>query len=287
MTRAQAQWLLLGVSLLAALGWPVTKIGIQYFEPMTFMGLRFLAVGVLLLPWALPGFAWPAFRDSCIIGLTMIASTTLWVIAVDSAEDLGLAGFVIAMGMVLSPLYSHFLYGERVDRRFWIRLAITAAGGLLMVSEFKLDNFLLFVGAAALFGWQITLISHQGKSHNTVTVGFGQMVTIGVGLLALGIVFEDPSHLRDVSVEGWQWLIFAGIGLTAARFLLQIKAQRHVSHQDASFLLNLESVFVLAVTWWWFDEQHGLWALAGAAFVFVGAAWPIRARQITPTKKPA
>ena len=276
MSANQARLLMLGVALLAAFGWPVTKIGIGYFEPMTFMGLRFLAVALLLAPWALRSFAWPTFRDSCVIGLTMIISTVLWVTAVDTAENLGLAGFIIALGMVLSPLYSHFFYDESVDRRFFVRLAITCAGGLLMVSEFKLDNFLLFVGAAAMFGWQITLISHQGKTSDTVTVGFGQMLTIGVGMLVLAALFETPSSMADVSADGWWWLALAGIGLTASRFLLQIKAQRHLSHQDASFLLNLESVFVLVVTWWWFDEQHAIWALIGAAFIFIGAAWPKR-----------
>ena len=286
MTRPQARLLLLLVAFLAAWGWPVTKIGLDYFEPLAFMGMRFLAVGLLLIPFAIRRFDWRAFRASCLIGVVMLISTVLWVLAVARSSELGLAGFVIAAGMVLSPLYSQWFFGERVGTGFKRRLALALGGGALMAPDFHLDNFLLFAGAAVAFGWQITLINHQARGADTVTVGFGQMLTTGAGLLAVSLVVEPVAQFSDATLDGWLWLGLAGVALTGARFLLQIKAQRGLNHQDSSFILNLESVFVLAVTAVIFGETHTWVALVGAALVFAAAM--LSATEKAPdTKKPA
>lgn len=264
---------MVGVALLAAFGWPVTKVGLDHFEPFMFMGIRFFLVGLCLAPWALRGFEWRSFGTSCVTGITMIFSTVLWVLAVDGANELGLAGFIIAVGMILSPLYSHLFFGERVNGHYWIRLGIAVVGGALLAPDFKIDNFLLFAAAAFCFGWQMTLINRQVKSANTLTVSFGQMLTIGAGMLVLSLIFEDPSALAQVEAEGWFWVLGIATGLTGLRFVLQIKGQRHLNHQETSFLLNLESVFVLLVTAVWFGEGHSMIALIGGALVFWAAVW--------------
>lgn len=262
---------MLGAAFLASWGWPVTKIGLTHFEPMGFMGVRFLAVGLILLPFALKTFEWRSFRASCLIGVVMVVSTALWATAVQRSTELGLAGFVVAVGMVLSPLYSHWFFNEPVSAGFKRRATLALAGGALMAPDFQLDNFALFAGAAIAFGWQITLINHQTRGANTVTVGFGQMLTTGAGLLTLSAVFEPTAQFSQASAAGWAWLLVAGVGITCSRFMLQIKAQRHLAHQDASFILNLESVFVLIVTAMVFGEEHSWIALAGAGVVFGSA----------------
>lgn len=271
LSLVQAQSLAVFVALLAAFGWPVTKIGLEYFDPFMFMGIRFFLVGCILAPFALRNFEWASFRASCLIGLTMIASTVLWVLGIDGAEDLGLAGFVIALGMIISPLYSHFFYNQPVDSSYRWRLLLAILGGLLMAPDFKLDNFVLFAAAALCFGWQITLISRQTQGADTITVSFGQMLTIGVGMLVLSALFEPLNQLNQAGWDGWLWVLGLGVGLTGLRFVLQVKAQKYLNHQNSSFLFNLESVFVLLVAAVIFDESHSLLALAGAALIFWAA----------------
>lgn len=106
-TRFPAELLLVVTTLLAAGGWVFSKQAIQELPPFGFIGLRFIAASLCLLPFCLNALK-QASRQACLqsmgVGVLLAASLFCWIHAISISDTLGEGAFIMSLSMLFVPL---------------------------------------------------------------------------------------------------------------------------------------------------------------------------------------
>jgi drug/metabolite transporter (DMT)-like permease len=255
------------VAILAAGGWCVTKLGLAYFDPVSFMLLRFLLAGVVISTFFVSRLDISAVKQSLIPGLIMGVALVMWVFGVDTAEQMGMAGFLITAGIVLSPIYSHLFFNDPLRRSYWGKVFVSLLGAGLMAPEFSIDSFFLFLSAAILLGVHLSVQSHRSKSIDLRSYSAGQFFAVGAVFCVAFTFYHEKTSVPDVGIVGWALVCLSATIFTAFRFVLQVLAQKYLTHQDSSFILNLECVFLILFSVILWGETYALSAILGALCV--------------------
>ena len=124
-------------------GFIVSRFGMPYSEPMTFLSLRFLGVCVLMLPiifWK--NIAWPSKAQ--IIHIAVAGSLIqfgylagVW-ISVRAGMPAGLSSLIVGLQPILTALFAYFI-AEKITSRQWIGLLFGLLG-VVMVLSAKLNT---------------------------------------------------------------------------------------------------------------------------------------------------
>ncbi|MBZ0287697.1 MAG: DMT family transporter, partial [Anaerolineae bacterium] len=120
--------------LLWSTGFIASKYGLPYAEPFTYLSIRFLFAGVLLLGIAIATRArWPSRPiDAINIGISGVLLHGVYLSGVFHAIHLGLpaglASLIVNLQPVLTSIFAQILLKERVVTRQWIGLALGLAG---------------------------------------------------------------------------------------------------------------------------------------------------------------
>ena len=256
------------VMLIAAMGWFFSKQGIRYFEPFEFMAIRFSIGTAFLL-----GFAWQRrwlwgdIVAGLRVGSVFFVSMVFWILALERStmQGIGLGGFIITLGVVVSPIIGFWLFSEPFGRGYWWALALAVLGGVLMAPGFQVHSLYLFIAAATLLGLYMTLMTRASRHNDPVVISIVGFVLLVAGMTVLSAVFEQ--HQPVGSWHGWGWVVLSGAVATALRFLLQARVQGRLVQSEASLIMNLEGVAVvlIAVTFTGVSYHWIQWA--GAALV--------------------
>ena len=103
----KADFLLLVVTLLAAISWMFSREAVLAMPPLLFMSLRFLLASLLLSLVAFPQLArlttgqlWRCIRVGLVFGVAMC----FWVLGLAFATHVGEGAFLTSLGVVLVPV---------------------------------------------------------------------------------------------------------------------------------------------------------------------------------------
>lgn len=127
-------------------GFIVTKAGLPYAEPLTFLLLRFAIVAALMLPVALAGGArWPRGAMAlhvAVVGILIHAGYLGGVyVAISRGIPAGLSALIVGAQPLLMALMAWPMAGERVARVQWLGLALGFLGvGLVMADRLGFGN---------------------------------------------------------------------------------------------------------------------------------------------------
>jgi len=124
-------------------GFIVSRFGMPYSEPMTFLSLRFLGVCVLMLPiifWK--NITWPSKTQ--IIHIAVAGSLIqfgylagVW-ISVRGGMPAGLSSLIVGLQPILTALFAYFI-AEKITSRQWVGLLFGLLG-VVMVLSAKLNT---------------------------------------------------------------------------------------------------------------------------------------------------
>jgi len=124
-------------------GFIVSRFGMPYSEPMTFLSLRFLGVCVLMLPiifWK--NITWPSKTQ--IIHIAVAGSfiqfgylAGVW-ISVRGGMPAGLSSLIVGLQPILTALFAYFI-AEKITSRQWVGLLFGLLG-VAMVLSAKLNT---------------------------------------------------------------------------------------------------------------------------------------------------
>ncbi|RYF24741.1 MAG: DMT family transporter [Comamonadaceae bacterium] len=200
LSRRQLTILVL-LTLVWGLNWPVMKLGVTGFPPLTFRALS-LGLGLPLLAAALVGlrvpFAVPRAYWLPLAGLGL-ANMVVWhVLAILAIPELS-SGRAAILGYTM-PIFSALLgaacFGERLAPRAWAGVA-AAAGGVMLLLWHELSalggrpfGVLLMLSAAA--GWALgtQLLRRSAIPLPTLTLSFWMTVQTLAVLIVLSVLFE-------------------------------------------------------------------------------------------------
>jgi len=124
-------------------GFIVSRFGMPYSEPMTFLSLRFIGVCVLMLPiifWK--NITWPSKTQ--IIHIAMAGALIqfgylagVW-ISVRGGMPAGLSALIVGLQPILTALFAYFI-AEKITSRQWVGLLFGLLG-VVMVLSAKLNT---------------------------------------------------------------------------------------------------------------------------------------------------
>ena len=156
--------------------------------------------------------------------------------------DVGKAGFLTAMYIVIVPVLSFFMT-RKAALRIWIGTAL-AAGGLYFLSidgrwQLERGDFLLIL-CAFLFAMHILSIDRFTARADGVELSCLQFLTAGVLGIIFGVVKEGLA--MELSREGMLSIAYCGIMSSGVAYTFQVLGQQGADPAAASLILSLESV---------------------------------------------
>jgi drug/metabolite transporter (DMT)-like permease len=273
--------------LLWASGFVVTKLGVAFAEPFTFLFYRFAVATLLLLGIALAtGAPWPRSRryigHIAVVGLLLQASYLGGVYAaIDLGIPAGISALIVGMQPVLTAVAVGPLLGERVSARQWLGLALGFAGIMLVLWQ-KL-NF----DGAHLAGIAWNVVGLLGITFATLyqkrycsdldwrSGGFIQYFAAAIACYVMTFVTGETGVI-DWSLEifvAYSWLIFV-LSIGAVSLLGWLIRRGEASRVASVFYLVPPTAALMG--WLMFGETLGPLALLGMAAAVAGVALVMR-----------
>ncbi len=268
--------------LLWSSGFIAAKIGLGHAETLTFLGLRYFVVTLLMTCVALAmGAPWP--KSWLEVGHIAVAGALLqalyfggvW-LAMGMGVGAGVAALIVCMQPILTAAVVGPLLGERVTRRQWFGLILGFTGVALVVAR-KLS---LGLGSVEGMAWAfVGLLGitfgtlYQKKFCAEMDPRSGSAIQFFVAALLispLALIFEDGViHWTPAFVAALAYMVVF-LSLIAMVLLTILIRRGAVSRMTSMFFLVPPVATLLGYLI--LDEPVGPVALAGMAVAVVGVA---------------
>ncbi|MDX1803369.1 MAG: DMT family transporter [Alcanivorax sp.] len=287
----KADFLLVIVTLLAAVSWMFSKEAVLSMPPLLFMALRFGLAAILLAMAAhrqLRYLNWHQIMRGVRVGLVFAAGMSSWVMGLAGGTNLGEGAFLTSLGVVLVPVVARLFFAEPVPGSTWLALPVAAAGLALLSLEhgLKLEaGQLYFVAAASIFAIYFNLNTRAANPLTRQHADGGhrnhpRIPALALTTLVLGTVSVVTACLSAWR-ESWQtvangvssmlllWVLLSAVIGTALRFLLQTYAQSLSLHSHGVVIMVLEPMWTALIAALWFGETMTASQLAGCSLIFL------------------
>ena len=265
---------------LAALIWGTAfvaqSVGLDYVGPFTFNACRYVIGSAVLFPLILLGkrrtggklISRDDLRAGAACGFFLAVASNLQQAGI-MTTDVGKAGFLTAMYIVIVPVL-HFFLTRRSSLRLWISAAIAAAGlyFLSISGSWSLETGdILLILCAFMFSLHILCIDHFSGTSDGVTVSCLQFQTAAVLSWAGALLTETV--LWDTIRQAGPAILYAGVFSCGVAYTLQIIGQKGADPGPASLILSLESVVSVAAGFLFLGQALTVRELLGCALMFL------------------
>ncbi len=268
--------------LLWSSGFIAAKVGLAHAEALTFLGLRYALVTVLMLGVALAMRApwptsWRQVGHIAIVGVMLqaIYFGGVW-LAMGKGVGAGVAALIVCLQPVVTAAMAGPLLGERVSKRQWLGFALGLAGVALVVSH----KLTLGLGTAEGMAWAFvgllgitsgTLYQKKFCTHMDSRTGAVSQFIVATALITpLALMFED-------GVIHWTPALIASLAYVAvflsliSMILLTVMIRRGEASRMTSLFFLIPPMAAL-LAYLILDEPVGLMTLAGMAVAVVVVA---------------
>ena len=288
---AKQLWLLIVLTVVWGLNWPVMKLGIAGMPPLQFrtlsmwLGLPVLALALVVMkvPFAMPRKHWPE--------LLLLAATNMfiWHVCIILAIQSLSSGRAAILGYTM-PIFSAILgaifFASVMTKRNWLGVAAAALGvALLLWHEMmglsgKPLGVALALTAAATWALGTQLLRRTKIDSPTLTISFWMTVLACVVMTALTVTFERDAWVMP-SRTSWFAIVYNAVlvfGFAHAAWFYLARTLPPVASTLSVMFIPILGVFVGA--YWLGEVLHWQdWAAVGLMVVAIGSV-------LAPTKTP-
>jgi drug/metabolite transporter (DMT)-like permease len=282
-TRRQADLMLLLATALWGSSFVAVKSALADATPFAFLTVRFgaaalaLAPGTPFLPRPRGRELWGGLLLGALVAVGFISQTAGLVITTPSRS-----AFIVAVSSILAPVIALALLGRRPHWFMVAALAIATLGIYLLtapdVGGLNRGDLLTLV-CAACFGGQIVAVTELSRQYDARRLVWMQVaVTAGLAALAALSLERPRIHWTPAFVGA---LIYTVAFASTICFVLQARAQRHMSSARAALIFCFEPLFAAVTSWLVLGERLSLLQWLGGAVILGGmvlAELPLRAR---------
>ncbi len=261
--------------------WYFIKVGLNYFSPFLFAGVRFLIAGGLLcgilfmkgekVPRGAP--VWKYMIFSSFLQITFPYAGVFWG---EQFISSGLSAVLNSSIPLFVALLAHFtLVHERLTIPKIIGLCVSFAGILIIFKNDLAGNAAMVMGGLAMIGSAFSsacanvYAKHQGASLNPLVTVAVLLSCGGIALTAFSLVVEPQSR--------WLWtgesifaLLFLSIFGSLLAFIGLYWLIKHIDVTKASLLSFVTPIIAVIIGTVALDEQVGFHTLLGTACIFIG-----------------
>lgn len=276
MTRVRANLLLLTAGAIWGMGFVAQSTAMAAIGPFLFIGLRFTAATMAMLPFAvmesrraaepLDNPSWKAF---VFIGVLLFLGM--------AAQQVGLltttvtnSGFLTGLYVVFTPILLVVLFRQWPHGIIW-PAAFMAIGGIWLLSDAQAAGFrigdALTIICAVFWALQLIFIAKYAISTGRpVTLAVTQFAVCGVCGIVIAIALE-PIAGQSI-VQAMPEILYAGVFSGGIAFTLQAIGQRHTTAAQAAIFLSSEAVFAALFGAIFLGERLSSWGFLGCALIF-------------------
>jgi drug/metabolite transporter (DMT)-like permease len=292
-TLSSRQWLLLILlTLVWGLNWPVLKIGVTGFPPLTFRSLCLwlgtpilgLALMAMKVPFRIPRAHW---RELWVLAVfNMFIWHAMIIIAVQSLSSgrAAILGYTMPM---FSALLGAWFFGDQLAKRAWTGVAAASLGVVLLLWH-ELSNLsgrptgvLLALAAASTWALGTQMLRRTRMPVSTLAISFWMtLMTTGV-MSVLALVFESDQWVAPTP-SNWFAIVFNAVlvfGYAHAAWFYLARSLPPVASTLSVMLIPVLGVFSGAV--WLGEVLHWQdWAAVGLMTASIACVlWPQKDRQ--------
>jgi drug/metabolite transporter (DMT)-like permease len=259
-------------------GFIVSRFGMPYSEPMTYLSLRFLGVCLLMVPlifWK--KIPWPSFSQTvhiaiagCLIQFGYLGG--VWT-SVKADMPAGLSSLIVGLQPVLTAVIAYFL-AERLSKIQWLGMVLGLVGVLLVLYAKLHTNgvtpFNILLNVLALFCITLgTIYQKKYCSNFDLRMGsFIQFMTSAILSSACALMFETREITWSHEMIGsLVWAILCiSIGAMSLWFLLI----RSGNATQVSSLMYLTPATTAFFAWIFFREPLTPFIIFGTLVTTLG-----------------
>lgn len=277
------------ILLLTALIWGSSFVaqttGMEHVQPFTFMGIRTVLGGLVLIPVILfqrrmqpkaqrraPEVQRQIDRMSLIggicCGLVLCIAGDLQQFGMTTTSP-GKAGFITSLYIVIVPLLGIFI-GKKIPKIVWFCVAAALFGFYLLcvTEQFTISTGdLLVLCCAFFFSIHIMVIDHfSEKGIDGVLMSCVQFLVAGGISLILMFALESPTWAHIFTARSS--ILYSGVMSCGVAYTLQILGQKRTDPTSATLLMSLESVFAALSGWLILHQSFSLREFLGCVLVF-------------------
>lgn len=272
MKSINGELLFLGVTILAAAGWVLSKLALDGFQPFTFMAVRFFIAAVVLALLCLPqlrSLNKNQIARCALTGLLFGSTLMLWVKGLAHTSLIGESAFIISLAVMLVPVFGFFIFSEKIPAILFVSLVPAIAGLALLTLE---NKFRLEVGQwyfiAATFGFalHLNMSSHFVKGISSLANTTIQLVMVAIVSMVCALMFEN--FALAVGGVPWMWLVLSAVVATSLRFAMQNKSLQLISPSHAAIIFLVEPVWTALLGVLMLGEVLSASKLAGCGLIF-------------------
>jgi drug/metabolite transporter (DMT)-like permease len=191
------------------------------------------------------------------------------------------SAFLTSTAVIWTPVFSHLLGREKIDRQLLIAVLVTITGVLLMTKAYNTESIvlgdILTILCAMAFGvyiiWIDRALHHalpiaENEHAATMMVTSTQIVAASVIVLVFLPILETP-HLH-IGISSGSALVYTALVGTSATAYLQARYQHHLSPTAAAVIYMLEPVVAMIIAELFLTEQIGFVETLGALLIIIG-----------------
>lgn len=283
--------LLVLLTVVWGLNWPIMKVGVAHFPPLTFrMVAMWLAVPVLAAvlwqqkaPWTVPRAAWGRLAALTLTNMLFWHCLMILAIPLLSSGRAAILGYTMP---IFSAVLGAFCFGDRLAGRAWGGVAAAALGVVLLLwhETAAMGSRPVGVGLmlAAAAGWALgtQLLRRTSMPVPLMTLSFWMVLITAIVLTVLSVLLER---------ERWVWpdstalatILYNGplaIGFAQVTWFFLARTLPPVASTLSVMLIPVIGVFSGA--WWLGEVLHWQdWTAVGLMVVAIASVlWPARSR---------
>ena len=275
------------LTLVWGFNWPVMKLGVTHFPPLSFrmasmwIGLPILALVMLhqKAPFTIARAHWPR------VALLTLTNMVLWHVLMILAIPLLSSGRAAILGYtmpIFSAVLGALLFGERLAHRAWGGVAAAALGVALLLWHqmgalgSRPVGMVLILVSAASWALGTQLLRRLQVPVPLLTLSFWMVALTGGVLTALAVAFERPQW-RMPNAQAWTAIAYNGVlvlGFAQTAWFFLVRTLPPVASTLSVMMIPVIGVFSGAL--WLSEVLHWQdWAAVALMVVAIASVlWP-------------
>ena len=286
---SQQKMLLILLTLVWGLNWPVMKLGVTGFPPLTFRTLcMWLGLPLLWLFLRFKGtplrIARRDWRELAVLTVfNMLFWHTLAILAIQTLSS-GRAAILGYTMPVFSAVLGALWFGQRLGVRAWAGVAAAAGGVTLLlwheVSAMagKPEGVAMMLVAAATWALGTQLLRRTRIEAPTLAISFWMLVITTVWMTTVALVFEADAWVAPTPTV-WVAIMYNAIGVFAFAQVVWLSLARDLPPIASTLSVMMIPVLgVFSGALWLGERLHWQdWAAVGLVLLAIAMVlWPPR-----------